>query len=74
VGGLETPVDSNIPLGFSGLLSRFTIFNFDLNRNDIYKEYSHGPIKGGLSALGLTAYGIRNPIYKLNSSDPIVYY
>jgi hypothetical protein len=74
VGGLETPVDSNIPLGFSGLLSRFTIFNFDLNRNDIYKEYSQGPIKGGLSALGLTAYGIRNPIYKLNSSDPIVYY
>jgi hypothetical protein len=74
VGGLETPIDANIPLGFSGLLSRFTIFNFDLNRNDIYKEYSQGPIKGGLSSIGLTAYGIRNPIYKLNSSDPVVYY
>jgi hypothetical protein len=74
VGGLETPTDANIPLGFSGLLSRFTIFNFDLNRNDIYKEYSQGPIKGGLSSIGLTAYGIRNPIYKLNSSDPVVYY
>lgn len=74
VGGLETPINDNINVGFSGLLSRFTIFNFDLNRNDIYKEYSQGPIKGGLSSIGLTAYGIRNPIYKLNSSDPVLYY
>jgi len=73
VGGLETP-PTDVPLGFSGLFSRFTIFNYDLNRNDIYKEYSSGPIKGGLSSIGLTAYGIRNPIYKLNKTDPVIYY
>jgi hypothetical protein len=42
-----------------------------MNRNDIYKEYSSGPMKGVLSriSMGLTAYGIRNPIYKIKSSD-----
>lgn len=74
VGGLETPTSDLIPVGFPGLLSRFTIFNYDLNRNDMYKEYSSGPIKGGLSSLGLSAYGIRNPVYKLDNSDPVVYY
>lgn len=73
VGGEETP-PTEVPMGFSGLFSRFTIFNYDLNRNDIYKEYSSGPIKGGLSSIGLTAYGIRNPIYKLNNTEPVVYY
>jgi hypothetical protein len=73
VGGLETP-PVDIPMGFSGLFSRFTIFNYDLNRNDIYKEYSSGPIKGGLSSIGLTAYGLRNPVYKLNNTEPVVYY
>lgn len=71
VGGKE---GENIPLGFSGLFSRFTLFNYDLNRNDIYREYSAGPIRGSLSSLGLAAYGIRNPIYKLTNSDTVVYY
>ena len=57
--------------GFSGLISKFTIFNYDMNRNDIYKEYSAGPMKGLLASLGLTAYGIRNPIYKIKSSDSL---
>ena len=46
----------------------------DLNRNDIFKEYVSGPIKGGLSSFGLSAYGIRSPIYKLNNKDSVVYY
>ena len=59
--------------GFSGLISKFTIFNYDMNRNDIYKEYSSGPMKGVLSRISmeLTAYGIRNPIYKIKSSDTL---
>ena len=57
--------------GFSGLISKFTIFNYDMNRNDIYKEYSAGPMKGVLASMGLTAYGIRNPIYKIKSSDTL---
>jgi hypothetical protein len=72
VGGKEG--DEKTPLGFSGLFSRFTIFNYDLNRNDMYREYSAGPIKGTLSSLGLAAYGLRNPIYKLTNSDTVVYY
>ncbi len=44
-----------------------------MNRNDIYKEYSSGPMKGVLSRISmeLTAYGIRNPIYKIKSSDTL---
>jgi hypothetical protein len=57
--------------GFSGLISKFTIFNYDMNRNDIYKEYSAGPMKGVLASLGLSAYGIRNPIYKIKGSDSL---
>ena len=54
-------------IGFSGLLSKFTIFNYDLNKNDVYKEYRNGPINGVLASLGIGAYGLRNPIYKLNA-------
>ena len=57
--------------GFSGLISKFTIFNYDMNRNDIYKEYSAGPMKGILASMGLTAYGIRNPVYKIKGSDTL---
>ena len=57
--------------GFSGLVSKFSIFNYDMNRNDIYKEYSAGPMKGVLASMGLSAYGIRNPIYKIKGSDTL---
>jgi hypothetical protein len=59
---------SNGVTGFSGLLSKFTIFNYDLNQNDIFKEYNSGPFSGMLSSLGLSSYGLRSPIYKLNSA------
>lgn len=53
--------------GFSGLISKFCMYNYDLNQNDIFKEYNNGPFSGLLTSLGLGAYGIRNPIYKLNN-------
>jgi hypothetical protein len=65
VGGLKT----GEPYGFSGLLSKFTMFNYDLNKNDMYKEYRAGPINGMLASLGIGAYGLRNPIYKLKAAD-----
>ena len=43
----------------------------NIQNYDIYKEYSSGPMKGVLASMGLTAYGIRNPIYKIKSSDKI---
>jgi len=53
--------------GFSGLISKFSLYNYDLNKNDIYKEYSKGPLNGILTSMGIVSYGLRNPIYKLNS-------
>lgn len=53
--------------GFSGLLSKVTLFNHDINKNDIYNEYKAGPFNSMMTQLGLDSYGIRNPIYKLNS-------
>lgn len=51
--------------GFSGLVSNFSIFNYELNPKDVYYLYNRGPITGFMATLGLGAYGVRNPIYKL---------
>tara|TARA_B100001540_G_scaffold308214_1_gene322555 strand:- start:3002 stop:4078 length:1077 start_codon:yes stop_codon:yes gene_type:complete len=51
--------------GFPGLLSKFTIWNYDLNDRDIYNDYSEGPIDNFLAKLGLGAYGLRSPIYRI---------
>ena len=53
--------------GFSGLISRFVIYNYDLNKNDLYKEYNKGPMNGLLTSIGIPNYGLRNPIYKINN-------
>jgi hypothetical protein len=54
-------------MGFSGLISKFSIYNYDLNKNDIYKEYNRGPFNGLLTSLGIGSYGLRNPVYKINN-------
>ena len=51
--------------GFSGVLSSFTSYNYELNQQDIYEIYKTGPINGLLARLGLGLYGLRNPVYKL---------
>lgn len=51
--------------GFSGLISNFKSYNYELNNKDIYNIYNKGPINGLLAALGLSSYGIRSPIYKI---------
>lgn len=51
--------------GFSGLISKFTMYNYDLNQKDVYREYNEGPIDGLLAKLGLGAYGVRSPIYRI---------
>ena len=53
--------------GFSGLISKVTLFNHDINKNDVYREYKNGPFNGMMSQLGLDGYGLRNPVYKLNT-------
>lgn len=66
VGGSASNTDVNTT-GFSGLISKFTLYNYDLNKNDIYKEYNKGPLNGLLASIGMSNYGLRNPIYKLNN-------
>ena len=62
VGGTAFGTDGP---GFSGLISKFTMYNYDLNQKDIYREYNEGPIDGLLAKLGLGSYGVRSPIYRV---------
>lgn len=52
-------------IGFNGLISKITFWNYDLNARDIYNNYSEGPIDGLFASLG---YGLRSPIYKLSNA------
>lgn len=51
--------------GFSGLVSRISFWNHDLNAKDIYNIYQEGPVDNLGAKLGLPAYGVRSPIYRL---------
>jgi len=57
--------ESSIGPGFSGLISKITMFNYDLNNKDIHNDYNKGPLDGFLASLGLSNYGLQYPIYKL---------
>lgn len=65
-GYLYVGADNNSKCGpgFSGLISNFKSYNYELNNKDIYNIYNKGPISGLLASLGLSSYGIRSPIYK----------
>jgi hypothetical protein len=58
--------DSPLGPGFSGLIAKVTMFNFDLNTKDIYKDYNEGPMDGLLASLGLSNYGVRSPVYRIS--------
>lgn len=51
--------------GFSGLLAKVKFYNYDLNVGDVYNEYKAGPIDNLLAKLGLPAYGVRSPLYRV---------
>lgn len=53
--------------GFSGLVSKIMFVNHDLNVKDIYNMYIQGPIDNLAAKLGLPAYGVRSPIYKIGN-------
>jgi len=54
-----------IGVGFSGMLSKIRYANYDMNAQDIYSDYLNGPIDSLLAKMGLAAYGLRSPIYKI---------
>ena len=58
--------NNNISRGFSGLVSRVAIANFDMNGAEIKKVFVKGPIDGIANALGIQGYAVRNPIYKID--------
>lgn len=52
----------------AGFLGRLEFFNYAVTLDDVRKSYSKGPIgKSWLSFLGISNYGMRAPIYKLDS-------
>ena len=58
--------DSLIGPGFAGFLAGLSFYNYDLNDKDIYEIYKKGPIDNVLTKMGLPAYGVRSPIYRIN--------
>lgn len=61
VGGDETSEN----IGFSGLVGKIAFANYDMNARSIHNEYTKGPVDNLASKLGLPAYGVRNPVYRL---------
>jgi len=51
--------------GFSGLTAGFYFANHDLSAKDIYAIYVKGPVDNLASKLGLPAYGVRSPVYRM---------
>lgn len=62
VGGT---IDGINDVGFSGLISKISMYNYDLNDKDIYNDYNEGPLDGFLSKY-LGSYGVRSPIYRIS--------
>jgi len=55
--------------GFSGMISKLTFYNYDLNAQDVYNEYLSGPINNLLAQMGLPAYGLQSPIYRIDGAN-----
>jgi len=55
----------NVARGFSGIVSKIMVSNYDLNGVEIKKIYMDGPVDNLSSKLGLPAYGVRSPVYRL---------
>lgn len=53
--------------GVPGYISRLQYFDYALNQDEIRAVYNGGPVKGTkLSKFGVSQYGMRTPVYKLN--------
>ena len=63
VGGRPT---SDLGAGFSGLVSNIRFSNWNMSSTEIYQEYKKGPVDNVMSRMGLPAYGLQAPIYKIS--------
>lgn len=51
----------------NGYIGKVEYFNYALTIKDVKKSYESGPLSSGfLSTFGITQYGFRSPVYKLN--------
>jgi len=55
----------SVGMGFSGLVSSIEIFNHDLSAKEVYEVYARGPVDNMAAKLGLPAYGVRSPVYRI---------
>lgn len=62
IGGRPT---SDLGLGFPGLVSNIRMSNWDMTSAEVYREYKRGPVDNLLARLGLPAYGVQSPVYKM---------
>jgi hypothetical protein len=54
--------------GTRGFISKFTYYNYSLTQNNIQKIYNAGPTNTTfLSWFGLSRYGVRSPIYEVDT-------
>ena len=63
-GDINIGGDGTTTIGFSGLVSRISFTNTDLNANDIWQQYRAGPTNI-LNRFGLN-YGLQSPVYRLS--------
>lgn len=57
--------DDELSQGFPGIIGKINVSNFDMNGKEVYNMYIKGPIDNLASKLGLPAYAVRSPIYKI---------
>ena len=57
--------DEDLSQGFPGIIGKINVSNFDMNGKEVYNMYIKGPIDNLASKLGLPAYAVRSPIYKI---------
>jgi disulfide oxidoreductase YuzD len=54
---------------FDGYIAKVEFFNYALTMEQVKKAYESGPVPSGmLSKLGLSQYGFRSPVYRMNES------
>jgi hypothetical protein len=57
--------DEDLSQGFPGIIGKINVSNFDMNGKEVYNMYVKGPIDNLASKIGLPAYAVRSPIYKI---------
>lgn len=62
IGGRPT---SDLGLGFPGLVSNIRFSNWAMSSSEVYGEYKKGPVDNLMAKLGLPAYSLQAPVYKI---------